>query len=437
MELLFDTAALQERASEILVLVRTYLTSIAFLGQVAAVVAAGFVSILFGRRIQLLIARLLPKGSGAAFSARLIAILNVIAVSGLWFVLAWAALVVAQAQGWDISVLRIAVNLLGAWVLIRAASKVVRNPLISNALFVLVWGGAALNMLGILGPVLTELNKIGIPFGAQTITGLTVLKGLFALALLLWAAGALSQFLSARIRTIEQLTPTLQILFSKIVQFVLIALAIIFALQVVGIPLTAFAIFGGAVGIGVGLGLQKTASNIISGLTLLMDKSIKPGDVLSVGSTFGWVTSLGGRYVAVRTRDGIEHLIPNEVFIAHGVENWSHSDRAVRLKLPVGIDYACDPHKAIAVCIAMARKTPRVLEKPEPICIITAFGESAIELELRFWIADPHNGVGNVKGEVYLEIWDAFAAEGIKIPYRKVDIELTAPVEVSLKAPAA
>jgi small-conductance mechanosensitive channel len=248
--------------------------------------------------------------------------------------------------------------------------------------------------------------------------------------LLLWAATTAARFVSDRIKTVAQLTPTLQILLGKIVQFVFIAMAVLLALQVMGIPLTAFAIFGGAIGIGVGLGLQKAASNVISGLMLLMDKSVKPGDVVSVGDTFGWVTSLGGRYVGVRTRDGIEHLIPNEVFVSHGVENWSYTERAVRLKMPFGVSYDTDPHAAIAVAIEAAKAVERVLEDPEPTCLLTGFGDSALNLELRIWINDPENGVGNVKSEVFLKLWDGFKTSGIAIPYPQHDVHLDGPVEL-------
>ncbi len=285
--------------------------------------------------------------------------------------------------------MRVAVNLLGAWVVIRAGTRFVRDTLLANALLLVAWGVAALNILGLLKPVLKHLNAVGFQLGAQTITGLTIFKGLIAPRTPPVAALAASRFASERIRTMGQLTPTLQILFGKIVQFCLIALAVIFALQIVGIPLTAFAIFGGAIGVGIGLGLQKAASNLVSGLMLLMDKSVQPGDVVSIGDTFGWVTSLGGRYVGVRTRDGIEHLIPNEVFVSQGVENWTLASRAVRLKLPFGISYRDDPARAIAIALDAAAGVPRVLKTPESVCLLMRFGANALELELRIWIEDP------------------------------------------------
>jgi small-conductance mechanosensitive channel len=204
------------------------------------------------------------------------------------------------------------------------------------------------------------------------------------------------------------------------------------ALNVVGIDLTALTVFSGAIGIGIGLGLQKGASNVASGLMLLLDKSIKPGDIVSVGNTFGWVTSLGGRYVSVRTRDGIEHLIPNESFISQGVENWSFNDREVRLKIPVGVAYDTDLRLAQRLCLEAAAETPRILHRPEPSCLLIRFGESAIELELRVWISDPERGVTNVKSEVLFKVWEKFKAAKVVIPFPQQVLHVVPPDPTAL-----
>jgi small-conductance mechanosensitive channel len=185
-------------------------------------------------------------------------------------------------------------------------------------------------------------------------------------------------------------------------------IAVVVALKTVGIDLTAFAVFTGAVGVGIGFGLQKAVSNFISGLFILIDKSIKPGDVISVGNTYGWVSSLGTRYVSVVTRDAIEYLIPNEEVITERVINWSYSSAEVRLKLPVGISYGADVRQAIELCQGAASETRRVLSEPEPVCLLKGFGDNGVDLELRIWINDPKNGVSNVKSDVFLRIWDKF-----------------------------
>lgn len=432
MEHFIDLGGIEKQVAAIVPVVEHYLTSANFLSQVGAIVSTGLLAFGIGPRLRRLVLKIPPSTVFPGLRRVFVNVLSGIAISGLWFLLLWLTLNFAIQANFARHFLTIAVNLLGAWVVIRGFARIVSNPILSNAIFVLAWGVAALNVLGLLKPLLADLNGIGFNFGAEKITGVTILNGIISFILLLWAAMTGSRFVSDRIKTVAQLTPTLQILLAKLAQFVLIALAVVLALQVMGIPLTAFAIFGGAVGIGVGLGLQKAASNVISGMMLLMDKSIKPGDVVSVGNTFGWVTSLGGRYVGVRTRDGIEHLIPNEVFVTNGVENWSFTERAVRLKVPFGISYASDPHAAIAVAIEAAKSVERVLKQPEPICLLTSFGDSAVNLELRIWINDPESGVGNVKSQVFLKLWDGLKASGIAIPFPQHDLHFDGPIEIKV-----
>jgi len=208
------------------------------------------------------------------------------------------------------------------------------------------------------------------------------------------------------------------------------------ALRVVGIDLTAFAVLTGAIGVGIGFGLQKMVSNFVSGITILLDKSIKPGDVLVVGDSYGRVQSLGARYASLITRDGVEYLIPNEDLVTQQVINWSYSSDNVRLKVPVGIAYEADVRLAIALCVAAAQQVERVLPHPAPICLLKGFGANAVELELRFWIHDPMNGVANVKSDVLLHIWDSFHAKDISFPYPQRDLHILGPVDVSVRKAA-
>jgi small-conductance mechanosensitive channel len=216
-------------------------------------------------------------------------------------------------------------------------------------------------------------------------------------------------------------------LFSKLLKIVLVAIAIVVALQSVGIDLSAFTVFTGALGVGIGFGLQKTVSNLISGVMILMDKSIKPGDVIEVAGTYGWVNSLGSRYASVITRDGIEHLIPNEELITQRVSNWSFSNSEVRVKIPVGVSYNADVRKAMELCLEAAADVERVLDTPKPACLLKGFGDSAVDLELRIWINDPRNGVSNVKSQVLLGVWDRFHAHAIEIPFPQRDIHIKTP----------
>ncbi|MDP2758138.1 MAG: mechanosensitive ion channel, partial [Desulfurivibrionaceae bacterium] len=183
-------------------------------------------------------------------------------------------------------------------------------------------------------------------------------------------------------------------------------------------------VFTGAVGVGIGFGLQKIFSNLISGIILLLDKSIKPGDVITVGETYGWVNSLGARYTSLIAPDGKEFLIPNEDLITQQVENWSFSNSTVCLRIPVGIAYSSDVRKAMALCEEAARQTARIIQDPPPRCLLVAFGESSVDLELGAWISDPANGVKNVKSDVLLKIWETFQKEGMEIPFPQRDVHL-------------
>ena len=213
-------------------------------------------------------------------------------------------------------------------------------------------------------------------------------------------------------------------LFAKLLKIALIIVAGLVAIESVGIDLTAFAVFGGALGVGIGFGLQKIVSNFVSGIILLLDKSIKPGDTIGVSGTFGWIKSLGARYVSVITRDGIEHLIPNEELITTRVENWSYTNDLVRQKIPLGISYGSDVRRAIALCIESAAENDRVVSNPNPNCLLMGFGDSSFDLEIRYWVRDPQNGLSNLKSEILLTVWDRFNANDIQIPFPQRDLHV-------------
>jgi small-conductance mechanosensitive channel len=204
------------------------------------------------------------------------------------------------------------------------------------------------------------------------------------------------------------------------------------ALSTVGIDLTALAFFSGAVGVGLGFGLQKIVSNLVSGIILLADKSIKPGDVITVGDSFGWVGTMGARATSVRTRDGREFLIPNEDFITQQVINWSYSNEEVRLDVDFGVAYASDPHQVIHLAVEAAMSADRVLKEPRPVCHLVGFGESSIDFKLRIWIRDPIDGITNVRGQVMLAVWDALKRCGVQIPFPQRDLNMRTPVRVEM-----
>ena len=273
--------------------------------------------------------------------------------------------------------------------------------------------------------------------GGLRVSPLLVIKTSVLLLFTLWAANAASDFLDRRVRASADLTPSIQVLIGKLIRLLLITFAILIALSTVGIDFSALAFFSGAVGVGLGFGLQKIVSNLVSGIILLADKSIKPGDVITVGDNFGWVESMGARYTAIVTRDGREFLIPNEDFVTQRVINWSYSNDEVRLDVPFGVSYASDPHKVCALAVEAARSVTRVLPSPAPVCHLKAFGDSSLNFLLRFWIRDPIDGITNVSGLVLLALWDAFKREGIEIPYPVRDVRLTqAAIETGEKKKA-
>jgi small-conductance mechanosensitive channel len=311
----------------------------------------------------------------------------------------------------------VAVSLAAAWAIISLASRFIRNRSLSRLVAIVTGMLAALSILGLLGQVLMGLDQTAITIGVTRISLLAVIEGLLLLGLFLWVARIVSDFAERRMRSNLDISATYQVLLSKLVKALLITLAILAALATVGLDLTTLAVFSGALGLGIGFGLQKLASNLLSGVIILMDRSIKPGDVISVGDTVGWVSALKARYVSVITRDGVEYLIPNETSVTEQVVNWSFSDRAVRLEIKFGVDYGSDPHAVRRLAIDAVSKLERVLTQRAVVCHLTAFGDSALEFVLRFWIADPENGITNVRGQALLVLWDVLKAEGIKIPY--------------------
>ncbi len=326
-----------------------------------------------------------------------------------------------------------------AWFLISFMSKIIRNRFFSRLVAIVAWTVTAFYILGWLPKIQATLDSAAFTIGSSRISALAVLKTGLLLIALIWAALLAAQFLGNLIGKNEDISPTVKVLLQKMLKFVLLVVAVIISLNAVGIDFTALAVFSGAVGIGVGLGLQNIVSNFISGIILLLDKSMKPGDVIEIdtvsGSTYGWVQHLGARYTAVRTRDGTETLIPNETFINTPVTNWTHSNKVVRKKLPIGVSYDTDVEKAIELAIDAADAVPRSLKVPKPVCLVKGFGDSSVDLELRFWINDPEGGVANVSSQIYLEIWKRYKEAKIEIPFpqRDLNIRSSIPIEVKTK----
>ena len=287
-----------------------------------------------------------------------------------------------------------------------------------------VWGVVVLYLLGWLPDVLAALDKPGITLGTTRFSLLSITKFVLAAGAFVVLARWISRLIEKRVTRSSVLSATMQVGLVKFSKVVLYTVALLIALDTVGIDLTTLAVFGGAFGVGLGFGLQRIASNFISGFILLFDRSIKPGDVISVGSRFGWVEALHARYIVVRDRDGVETLIPNENLITSEVTNWSYTDRHVRIKIPVQISYNDDPEKAMQLIIDAAQVSDRILKDPAPQARLLAFGDNGIDLELRIWLDDPEQGVGSVKSDVNLAIWRSFKEHGVTIPFPQRDVRL-------------
>ena len=311
-----------------------------------------------------------------------------------------------------------------AWLAFRISRIFTSNRVWLRLIAFILFALVTLQSFGILTATIDLLELIAFRFGEKRISLLNLINGLMVLLPLLWVTTFMGSAGEKKIKQLPNLPPSLQVLLSKLIRTSLIVISFAIALSTIGLDLSSFAILGGAIGVGIGFGLQKVVSNLVSGLILLIDRSIKPGDVIEIEGTYGWINSLRARYASVITRDGKEHLIPNEDLITNRVINWSFSDRNVRVRAPIGISYSSDPRKAINLCLEAAKSSSRTLEDPEPRCLVTSFGDNSINLELRFWIDDPSNGVGNIRSEVLLSIWDRFKENEIEIPFPQRDIRI-------------
>lgn len=337
----------------------------------------------------------------------------------LFIVLTSMALLIVRSVEWAGTAYVIYTSLLLAlaWVGIALLSRIIRNRALSAVVAGLVWFYVALILLNIDDDMGQLLDAAGFSVGGFRLSILLIIKMLLLMGTLLWGAVALGNFLANQLEKLDDLSPSLRVLLGKVVKITLIITAALAGIASLGIDLTIFAVFSGAIGVGLGFGLQKVVSNFISGIIILMDRSIKPGDTITLGETFGWIRELRARFVSVVTRDGREYLIPNEDFITHEVVNWSFSDQLVRLDVDFGVSYDSDPHEVIALAIAAAVDCRRVYPERKPVCWMTEFGDSSINFILRFWISDPRQGLTNIRGVVMLALWDSFKANGIQIPY--------------------
>jgi small-conductance mechanosensitive channel len=321
--------------------------------------------------------------------------------------------------------------LCSAYVVYLLANAISQNKLVPR----LLSGGMLIiftfHIFGWLMPLSKALQSIDLPLGDIHINLWSIISGATALFVLLWIVNLANRFIETAIQSQNDIPPAIKVLISKTSRIFLFSFAIIAALSIGGVPLKGLTVFSGALGLGLGFGLQKIIANLISGLIILLDKSIKPGDVIEIEGTFGWINSIQTRYVSVLTRDRKEYLIPNEDFVTHKVINWSHSDRTIRIKADVGVSYDTDIPVAIKLCKEAISTIPRILNEPAPVCLLKEFGDSSVNLQIRFWINDAPNGVSNIRSEVLLAIWQTFRDNDIQIPFPQRDLHIKSGTLIS------
>ncbi len=332
----------------------------------------------------------------------------------------------------EVDLLRLFVPLLVSLLLVRfffyllrhvfARGSVVRT--FERAIATLVWGGLVLHVSGLLPDVIDFLDDIKFHLGAQKLTLWLVLQGLFWVVITLLAAMWFSGIIEARLMRAESLHSNLRVVFSRLTRSLLVLLAVLMVLPLVGIDLTVLSVFGGAIGVGLGFGLQKIASNYVSGFIILLDRSIRIGDLITADNFYGEVKDITTRYVVVRAGDGREAIIPNDLLITTTVLNHSYSNRQVRLAIQVQIGYKGDPERSMRLMEEVASKHARVLADPPPKAFLARFADSGIDLELGVWIDDPEIGMLSIRSELNLAIWRAFREAGIEIPYPQREVRI-------------
>jgi small-conductance mechanosensitive channel len=334
--------------------------------------------------------------------------------------------------------LAVAVKLALAWLVIRLVTSAIRNAFIVRLVSLSAWLVAALSIIGQLDPAIDTLDSTSVVLGGLRLTPLVVIKLGLLLLSALWLTNIASNFVESRITRSTDLTPSIQVLLVKMIRMGLMVMSIAIALSAVGINLSALAVFSGAVGVGVGIGLQKIVANFISGIILLADKSVKPGDLVTIGDSSGRISAMKTRYISVAAGDGREFLIPNEDLVTQKVTNWTYTDKNTLVKVNFGTNYDADPRLVCKLAIDIATAAPRTLQSKPPNCILVEFTEAGMKFSLTFWIADP-DGMDNVKSDVMLSLWETFKREGIRVPYPVREIRIRGgalPVETTMEVPS-
>jgi len=326
----------------------------------------------------------------------------------------------------DTNLLDISQILAMALILIRLVVYLVRyilqpNPLLNayeNILSFILWIFVALYLFGILKPILNTLESITFSFGEKDFSILLVIQLLIGIFVSIIVAMTLGRFIENRLMKINQLSLNGRVMINKVLRIALYVIAVVIALDTIGLDLTFLSVFGGAFGVGLAFGMQKIASNYISGFTILLDKSVQIGDILTIGEHYGIVNSIQSRYTVLRKLDGVEVIIPNETLIAENIVNHTSSDRKVRVAIDIQIGYNSSVDEATKIMTSCCNAQDRVIkENPEPTVYLMNFGESGIDLKLVFFILDAEEGTYRLRSDINKEIWKQFTEKNIEIPF--------------------
>jgi small-conductance mechanosensitive channel len=418
------------------------LTAPHVLGQLMAVLLAVGVAIAAGYTLRHWWQARAAALDGTAWQTRAAKGAAIISPIVLALLLVLVARAIFAAQQLPTNSLDIAMQLITALILVRLAVYLLRLVLGEHSwlrgyetkLTIAVWLVISFQLVGWFSAIENALDAIDLLPGKATFSVWDLLKLLFVVTTFVLITSLVARAIERRVMTLSSVALSTRIGVSKFAHVVLISLGVLLGIRSAGVDLTVLTVFTGAIGLGLGFGLQSIASNFVSGFVLLMDRSIKPGDVISfTGHTgtstenFGWVQELRGRYVVVRDRDGVDTLVPNQHLINNPVINWSYADRRVRLKLPVRLSYRDDPEEALQVLLQAAAGNARILHEPAPVSRLMQFGDSGMDLELRFWISDPENGVNNVRSEVNRAIWRLFKQHNLTIPVTQSEVVVRGP----------
>lgn len=357
----------------------------------------------------------------------------------LWLAFEWLAMLIAEQFGWPTPLLRIVTSLVAAWVIIRFTASLVRDPVWSTAVAVVAWSLAAMNILGILDDATAVLDGLAFNIGKVHISALAVLKGALLLALLLWAANRLSALAERRLTAVPRLTPSLRLLFSKLLKIGLFAVAVLVALGSIGIDITALAVFTGAVGVGLGFGLQAIVSNFVAGIILLVERSLKIGDFVELPSGVrGEVREINIRNTVVTTNDNIDIIVPNSEFVNGAVTNWTFQDNYRRLRVPFGVAYGTDKELVRKAGLEAANGVEfTLLDQPkrQPQVWLVAFGDSSLNFELVVWLTpEAVKRPAAVNAAYCWALETALTRHGIEIPFPQRDLHIRSATPLRLDA---